>query len=190
MKRRIAFIVASLIISAFVFQSCQIHCSAFPEWLCKYAPYEEGSIVTFKNENDSVIKLKVENKYKTEKYSFRQNCKCACVCDLCVDLKSEGKEDFRMAIDCKLGVGRESLENTEKVAVFFQIGMGNGNMWDIAQKSFADINPNDYGNEQLGDTFSLQTKTDNKFSNMIVEKEKGLVEFYDKENNCTWRLME
>ena len=190
MKRHIAFILASLIISTFVFQSCQIHCSAFPEWLCKYAPYEEGNIVTFKNENDSVIKLKVENKDKTEKYSFRQNCKCTCGCHLFVDLKSEGKEDFRMTIDCELVGGRESLENTEKVAMFFQIGMGNGNMWDVAQKSFDSINPNDPGNEQLGDTISLQNKTDNKFSSMTVVKGKGLAEFYDKENNCTWRLVE
>ena len=88
MKRHIAFILASLIISAFVFQSCQIHCSAFPDWLCKYAPYEEGNSVTFKNENDSVIKLKVTKFYKSEANSFSRNCKCACVGDLSVDLKN------------------------------------------------------------------------------------------------------
>ena len=89
MKRHIAFIVASFIISALIFQSCRIHCSAFPEWLCKYAPYEEGSTVSFKNENDSVIKLEVINFYKSEANSFSRNCKCSCGGDLSVGLKNE-----------------------------------------------------------------------------------------------------
>ena len=56
---------------------------------------------------------------------------------------------------------------------------------------FSGINPYDYGYEQkLGDTIALQNTKDDNFSDMVIVKGKGLTEFYDKENNCTWRLVE
>ena len=156
MKRHIAFIVALLIISALIFQSCQIHCSAFPEWLCKYAPYEEGSTVSFKNENDSVIKLEVINFY--------------------LDAK-ESKQDVG-AIN-NIDVSIRSFDNDIVV-----VGQS-------YKDDFQGINPYDYGHEQkLGDTIVLQNKKYDDFSDMVIVKGKGLAEFYDKENNCTWRLVE
>ena len=153
MKRHIAIIVALLIISALLFQSCRVHCSAFPEWLCKYAPYVKGSTVSFKNENDSVIEI---NFY--------------------LDAK-ESKQDVG-AIN-NIDVSIRSFDNDIVV-----VGQS-------YKDDFSGINPYDYGHEQkLGDTIVLQNKKYDDFSDMVIVKGKGLAEFYDKENNCTWRLVE
>ena len=189
MKRHIAFIVASLIISAFVFQSCQIHCSAFPEWLCKYAPYEEGSIVTFKNENDSVIELKVIEFYKSEAQSFGRNCKCGCGGHMIAALYSK---QMKIEINFYLNEnrGKQGIGTINEIVVSIK-SLGKDLAGISYKDDFSGINPYDYGHEQkLGDTIALQTKICDDFSDMVIVKGKGLTEFYDKENNCTWRLME
>ena len=191
MKRHIALIVALLIISALIFQSCRIHCSAFPEWLCKYAPYEEGNSVSFKNENDSVIKLTVTEFYKSEAHSLSRYCRCGC-------------EGYMLAV---LGSGQMLIEiNFNLDAKEGKQDVGAINNIDVSIKSFDNdivvvgqsykddftgINPYDYGHEQkLGDTIALQNTKDDNFSDMVIVKGQGLAEFYDKENNCTWRLVE
>lgn len=184
MKRHIAFIVASLIISTLIFQSCRIHCSAFPEWLCKYAPYEESNTVSFKNENDSVIKLTVTEFYKSEANSFSRNCKCACGSDLIVTLKSE-----QMAITISFSLDEE--RGNQGVGAIRNMYVNINASGRSYKDDFSGINPYDYGYEQkLGDTIALQNTKDDNFSDMVIVKGKGLAEFYDKENNCTWRLVE
>ena len=191
MKRHIAIIVALLIISALLFQSCRVHCSAFPEWLCKYAPYVKGSTVSFKNENDSVIELKVIEFYKSEAQNFSRFCRCSC-------------EGYMLAV---LGSGQMLIEiNFNLDAKEGKQDVGAINNIDVSIKSFDNdivvvgqsykddfqgINPYDFGHEQkLGDTIALQNTKDDNFSDMVIVKGKGLAEFYDKENNCTWRLVE
>ena len=195
MKKHIAFIVALLIISALIFQSCQIHCSAFPEWLCKYAPYEEGNTITFANENDSTIKLKVENKDKTEKYSFGKNCKCVCDCHNYTSLKmfttAEQQEKLQILLICDLDVGRRSPEKYEIIPINFHVSISDGYRGDDVYTTLNVVNPYEYGSEQkLNDTIVLQNETTKYFSCATIVKGKGLTEFYDKENNCTWRLAE
>ncbi len=189
MKRHIAFIVASFIISVLIFQSCRIHCSAFPEWLCKYAPYEEGNSVSFKNENDSVIKLEVINFYKSEANSFSRNCKCSCGGDLSVGLKNE---QLALNIYFYLNENRGNQGIGTIGNIIVSIKSVDKDLAGLSYKDdFPDINPYDYGHEQkLGDTIVLQNTKNDDFSDMVIVKGKGLAEFYDKENNCTWRLAE
>ena len=189
MKRHIALIVALLIISALIFQSCQIHCSAFPEWLCKYAPYKEGNTVSFKNEKDSVIKLKVTKFYKSEANSFSRNCKCSCVGDLSVGLKNE-----QLALNIHFYLnenrGNQGVGAIDNIAVSIE-NLDRGITGLSYKDDFSGINPYDYGSEQkLGDTIALQNTKDIDFSDMVIVKGKGLTEFYDKENNCTWKFVE
>ena len=184
MKKHIAYIAVSLIISTLIFQSCQIHCSAFPEWLCKYAPYEEGNTVSFKNENDSVIKLKVVEFYKSEASSFSRNCKCACGSDLIVTLKSE-----QMAITISFSLDED--RGNQGVGAIRNMYVNINASGRFYKDDFSGINPYDYGHEQkLGDTIALQNTKDDDFSDMVIVKGKGLTKFYDKYNNCTWRLVE
>lgn len=188
MKKHIVFIIALLIFSALIFNSCQVHCSAFPEWLCKYAPYEEGSTVSFKNENDSVIKLKVTNFYKSEANSFSRNCKCSCVGDLSVDLKNE-----QLALNIYFSLsenrGNQGIGAIDNIAV--SIANLDKDIAAIYKDDFPGINPYDYDSEQkLGDTITLQNTKNDKFFNMVIVKGKGLTEFYDKENNCIWKFVE
>ena len=191
MKRHIAIIVALLIISALLFQSCRVHCSAFPEWLCKYAPYEEGSTVSFKNENDSIIELQVIEFYKSEAQSYSRNCKCGCEGDMLAALYSKPmKIEINFYLDAK--------ESKQDVGAINNINVSirsfDNDIVVVGQSykdDFTGINPYDYGHEQkLGDTIALQTKKYDDFSDMVIVKGKGLAEFYDKENNCTWRLVE
>ena len=189
MKRHIAFIVAVLFISALIFQSCQIHCSAFPEWLCKYAPYEKGSTVFFKNENDSVIELKVIEFYKSEAQSFSRNCRCGCEGYMLAVLGSE-QLLIEIAFDLDAKEGKQDVGAINKIDVSIK-SLGKDLAGISYKDDFSGINPYDYGHEQkLGDTIALQTKKYDDFSDMVIVKEKGLAEFYEKENNCTWRLVE
>lgn len=189
MKRHIALIVALLIISALTFQSCQVHCSAFPEWLCKYAPYENGSMVSFKNENDSVIELKVIEFYKSEAQSFSRYCKCSCEGYMLAALYSKQMAiEINFYIDAK--EGKQDVGAINKIVVSIK-SLGKDLAGISYKDDFSGINPYDYGHEQkLGDTIALQTKKYDDFSDMVIVKGKGLTEFYDKENNCTWRLVE
>ncbi|GEM_PF-3435523 len=189
MKRHIALIVALLIISALTFQSCQVHCSAFPEWLCKYAPYEKGSTVSFKNENDSIIELQVIEFYKSEAQSYSRNCKCGCEGDMLAALYSKPmKIEINFYLDEKWGNQGGGAIN--KIVV--SIKSLSKDLGGLSYKDdFSGINPYDYGHEQkLGDTIALQNTKDIDFSDMVIVKGKGLTEFYDKENNCIWRLVE
>lgn len=189
MKRHIAIIVALLIISALLFQSCRVHCSAFPEWLCKYAPYVKGSTVSFKNENDSVIELKVIEFYKSEAQNFSRFCRCSCEGDMLAVLHSE-------QLTIEINFYLDAKEGKQDVGAINKIVVSITNLdKDIAGVSYKDvfsgINPYDYGHEQkLGDTIALHNNKYDDFSDMVIVKGKGLTEFYDKENNCTWRLVE
>jgi hypothetical protein len=191
MKRHIAIIVALLIISALLFQSCRVHCSAFPEWLCKYAPYEKGSTVSFKNENDSIIELQVIEFYKSEAHSLSRYCRCGCGVHMLAVLISE-----QMLIEINFYL--DAKESKQDVGAINNINVSIRSFDnDIAvvgqsyKDDFQGINPYDYGHEQkLGDTIVLQNKKYDDFSDMVIVKGKGLTEFYDKENNCTWRLVE
>ena len=44
--------------------------------------------------------------------------------------------------------------------------------------------------EKFEDTLRLDNQYNKRFSDMVIVKGKGLTEFYDKENNCIWRLVE
>ena len=43
---------------------------------------------------------------------------------------------------------------------------------------------------EFDDTLRLENQYNKRFSNMVIVKGKGLAEFYDKDKNCTWRLVE
>ncbi len=189
MKRHIAIIVAVLFISALLFQSCQIHCPAFSEWLCKYAPYEKGNTVSFKNENDSVIKLNVTEFYKSEAHSLSRYCRCGCGVHMLAVLHSEQLTiEINFYLDAK--EGKQDVGAINKIVVSIK-SLGKDLAGISYKDDFSGINPYDYGHEQkLGDTIALQTKKYDDFSDMVIVKGKGLTEFYDKENNCTWRLVE
>ncbi len=171
-----------IIVVIIIFQSCtlgprRVNCSAFPEWFCQYAPYTEGSLIRYTNDTDT-MSFDIKSVYKGKEYKNDVGCKCQCS----NYFTAEGLTNDSIKLYILISLSETS----------FGYGI-NCNISDDASYigSKCDKNPFKEKNfAEFADTLRLDNQYNKRFSDMIIVKGKGLTEFYDKDNNCTWRLVE
>ena len=171
-----------IIVVIIIFQSCtlgprRVNCSAFPEWFRQYAPYTEGTTIKYSNGTD-IMKFEIKTLDIGKEYKNPIGCKCICENDLFVNGISNDTTSFWIHIN---------LQETY-FKFYYRCKISND---QCGYMSIPEKNPFKEKNfEKFEDTLRLDNQYNKRFSDMVIVKGKGLTEFYDKENNCTWRLLE
>ena len=160
----------------------ETHCPAFPEYFLKYFPYERGDLIRFSNLNNDTLYLIVNNNWVSDSYSFDWNCKCSCGAEAGFDTDIESILSIR--INGNINVGETSVE---LICNFYNSEINN----DVLSYYQEGINP--YSKEiysLISDTITINKQECHRIEKVKIIKDKGIVEFWDKEQNCNWVKVE
>jgi hypothetical protein len=162
----------------------ETQCPAFPTSLTKYFPYAIDDELRFINANDDTLKLNITKDWTSENYSVDWNCKCSCEADAGFDTDDSDKYSIRIE-------GRIHFYNENNTSIlscnFYDAQLSNDN-FEIEKVI---IDP--YSNqllESFGDTLFIEKDDFYRIGNVKIIKSKGIVEFWDKKQNCVWSLIE
>jgi hypothetical protein len=173
-----------LIVTISIIVGCgEVHCPAFPMGVAGYLPYEKGDTLNFTNVNHDTLSFHVLDSYKSEDWSFKRNCKCSCGAEY------NFRTDTNLAYSgIKVSGGIMINENS---STELNISFSNSNKVETFTIRKVNTDPFLSENSNLfGDTVLL-TKTDSdRFNNVKVVKNKGIIQFYDKEKKCNWTLID
>ena len=162
----------------------ETQCPAFPSSLIGYFPYSTGDELRFINTNDDTLKINITNDWTSSSYSFDWNCKCSCEANAGFD--TDDSNNYSIGIEGRIHFYNEN--NTSILSCnFYDAQLSNDN-FEIEKVI---INP--YSNqllESFGDTVFIEKYEFYRIGNVKIIKSKGIVEFWDKKQNCVWRLEE
>lgn len=160
-----------------------IHCPAFPERLLAYMPYEKGDFLKFKNLDNVTLAFKIKDTYASGPSSFDWNCKCACISD--AGFETEINDLYSLRISSSTLI----LSKPYLASIGFSFYDANSKSDGFAME----VKGNPYLNESnsfFGDSIVLNEEENERISKVIIVKGKGIVEFFDKKENCTWVKIE
>lgn len=160
--------------------SCRdIQCPAFPEKLLAYFPYEKEDLLKFKNHENDTLVFRVTDSYASGPNSFSWNCKCACSSD--AGFETETNDHYSLRISSRTLI----LSKPYLASIGFSF-------YDADSKSdgFAmEVKGNPYlkeNNSFFGDSIVIDKEENERISKVIIVEGKGIIEFFDKKENCTW----
>lgn len=160
----------------------ETHCPAFPQYLVEYFPYTNDNVLKFKNTYDDTLILNVNKDWTSDSYSFDWNCKCSCGAD--AGFETDLSQDYHLRIIGNINAGEN---NFELICSFYDSTIHN----DIFSYYKEGLNPfNQEVESSLPDTINLDLQEFSRVNNVKIIKKKGIVEFWDKKQNCVWRLVE
>lgn len=158
------------------------NCPAFPPSLVEYFPYTDGNELKFKNSNSDTLILIVNKNWASDSYSFEWNCKCACGAD--AGFETDYSEKYSLSITGTIGIGDN---NFELICNFYDSTVHN----DVLSYFKQGVYPyNDAQQSNLPDTIFIEKPTYNRVGNVTIIKNKGIVEFWDENQNCKWIMIE
>ena len=168
----------SIIILATIFVSCkEIHCPSFPkEVRDNYFPYSNGNLLKFTNKNSDTITIKIDVQWITDSYSFNRYCKCACEAE--AGFFTEMDNNFVLKISGLILF--YSKESSYILSCEFHNSYLNNDMFEIVKNDFAGVNG------VFGDTIFIEKQEYYRIGSVKIVKNKGIVEFWDKEYDCIW----
>lgn len=160
------------------------HCPAFPTKLVEYFPYSNGEELKFMNTNNDTVTLKINNYRTSDSYSFDWNCKCVCEADAGFD--TDNSDIYSIKI--KGGIFFSNEDNTSILSCnFYDAQLSNDNFEIVKTIE----NPySDTPIESFGDTVLMKKDDYYRFNSVKIIKGKGIVEFWDNNQNCNWILIE
>ena len=163
------------------------HCPAFPVELQDYYPYSTGDLLRFTNHNGDILEFKVANTYLTDSYSFSRKYKCACETAY-MRFETEMENTYSLEVYSVIFVpdsGNAFLECT-----FYS--PGRAGRAGGSDSFYFDIPLHYYSPpDETYDKIIIMEKEDyNRIDKVKIIKGKGIVEFWDKEQNCNWIKIE
>ena len=176
-----------IIIIATSFTSCgELHCPAFPKEVrdC-YFPYSAGELLTFTNSQNDTLEIKINNTYLSDNsYSYPRNCDCWCGADARFD--TETTTNFSLNINGSIHLSTES--DRAQTRVYYLL-------CEFSHRDeFATEKYHFTGKEKepaiFGDTIFLEKQEYNRIGSVKIVKNKGIVEFWDKQQNCNWVIVQ
>ena len=177
--------VLSSFLIIFVLAGCkETYCPAFPASLIDYFPYIKENTILFKNSQNDTLPLKIVNNWSSDSYSFKWNCKCSCEADFGFDTDLENK--YSLKIEGRISVSEET--NISVLSCAFYDAQISNDYFSITKEG---INP--YSNENsslFGDTIIIEKDNYYRIGMVEIIKGKGVTEFWDNKNNCTWKRIE
>lgn len=162
------------------FTSCQeTYCPAFPEALVDYYPYSTGDVLKFTNSDNDIISIEVNNDMSTDDYSFEWNCKCACEANY--GFSTEMNNDYSIEISGSISIH-------EGPTTIIRCSISDDKFSNDNFEYYVDgIDPFKFENNTiLGDTILFEKHDYYRYNNVLIVKGKGIVEFWDKKENCNW----
>ncbi len=177
--KRIFFLLLSIIF----FTSCKDkHCPAFPEYLLMYFPYTKGNVLKFKNLNNDTLNLHINKTWMSDSYSFPWNAKCACGAD--AGFETDTSLNYNLGIRGSMHVSKNNFD----INCYFYDSLHRKDNFYYYKEEL------DFYNEEaqskLPDTINFEIQEFNRINNVMIIKKRGIVEFWDKEQNCTWKAIE
>lgn len=161
----------------------ETHCPAFPTNLEEYFPYTNEDRIKFKNLMNDTLVLNITNNWVSDSYSFDWNCKCACEAD--AGFITEIEDSFLVKIEGNMTIHNES---TAIIRCIISDGKISNDKFSYRVEG---INPFlEESTDLFGDTIVLKNEEINRFNDVLIVKSKGIVEFWDKKQNCKWGLVE
>jgi len=164
--KKIFFLLIMILVT---FASCTYY-EAFPPEMVSYFPYTKNQKISFTNENGYSTNLTVKEVYVSRKHSQYWGLKCGGA-----DMHFTAQNDT-MSIQGNMEI--PCMSNGEGLALDITLSAGNV----------------DYLKYYSGDAYSAQMLSEigdtirfiNDDQEAIVVRHEGLVQFYDKQRNCTW----
>ena len=175
-----------IIIIAIGFTSCiEIHCPAFPKELKDlYFPYSTGEVLTFTNSNNDTLEVKIENSWTSDSHSFSSNCDCACSASAQFDTETANKFSLKIRGSINYSISRDKIKKRNYyLECEFQFSY-------LGSDSFATEQYNFTGEKKetaiFGDTIFIEKQECYRIGSVKIVKNKGIVEFWDKQQDCNW----
>lgn len=157
-----------------------IHCPAFPERLLAYMPYENGEFLKFKNLDNDTLVFKIKDTYASGPSSFDWNCKCACISDA----GFETEINTQNALGIKSGISISNEPYLTNIGYVFYDG---DSINDYFSLLVTGNNPYIKDNNAFfGDSIIIEDQENERIVKVKILKGKGIVEFFDKKENCNW----
>lgn len=155
-----------------------IFCPGFPENLHDYFPYEKGETLSFTNENGKILNFEISNFRITEDHYIPKCGKCACnPCGSTFQAITDEKSEIPVKL-----IGSVQFEN-QQLKLDFSFGY-------YDRKKYGDCFSTTITPETKG-VISIENKREvTRISSIQTEKGKGVISFYDKLLDCTWKLVE
>lgn len=174
MRVKMTFIT---IICILFINGCGRFCPELPDRYADYFPYRQGQILKFKNYKNETITWEV-SKYSRTKEQYISLCsKCDC------DPQSVFFNLHNVSDSVNI---YGYLELYDNISVKVTFAYGSNEFQDNS-----DIFQNKYKNDELSSTLKLKNSDATiKISEIEIQKNKGIVSFYDNELKCEWRLIE
>lgn len=90
-----------LIIPTILLNGCfgEVNCPAFPDSELRWMPYKQGDSIKF-SDGDDTIAFIFDESFKTEAYSFKRNCKCACEANAGIKSAVNTETDLKIEMFC------------------------------------------------------------------------------------------
>jgi hypothetical protein len=163
------------------FLSCKnTFCPSFPENIDNYFPYLKGEVIKFSNQNNDTLCITVVKNWVSDSYSYKWNCKCSC--EATAGFNTDLENVHLLRIEGRITIYNE--ENRSELTTEIYNAHINSDTFTIILE-----NTNPYSSENnsiFGDTIRIEKEEFNRINTILIVKGKGIVEFYDKNQNCTW----
>ena len=141
-----------------------------------YIPYAIGDTLKFTNEFNDTLTTIVQKDSISEKLSYKSNCPCGCY------IEKKFLISDSLKIEGFIGTYGEKTDNTT-----FELHFQSDNFRIIIENNNASLPKN---KNLFGDTVIFSKPNVNNYNNIIVVKNKGIIQFYDKEKKCNWTLID
>ena len=175
MKKLLPFLLA------FVITGCKdIHCPNFPAQLEDYLPYSNAETLKFANINEDTISLIINNYWTSDNYSYK--CKNDCLCEANKGFESELNKKYSIKIFSYITYYSESKHSTF-ICEFHDSDLNSDEF--LKKEYYSSLN-----NSIFGDTIFIEKQEYYRFGSIKIVKGKGILEFWDKENDCFWIKVE
>jgi|WetSurMetagenome_2_1015567.scaffolds.fasta_scaffold10350_3 hypothetical protein len=155
-------------------------CPSFPEIFESYFPYSEGEVINFATPQNDTLHMTISENWATQSYSIKWNCKCSC--EASMGFKTNTEADHLLKIEGEILIYPDENKSVFKTEILnAQVNS------DIFSIDIENKNPYLENNSNIfGDTIKIEKTNYNRISSIKIIKGKGLVEFYDKNQNCKW----
>ena len=177
-------LIISILIFITFFSCKSTYCPSFPENLEYFFPYVKGDVINFIDQNNDTLQLIVNENLVSDSYSIKWNCKCSCVANLgfTTDLETE----HLLGLEGAIIIHPE--ENKSELSIKIYNAQLNSDTFTIIVEN---LNPYLVDTSNIfGDTIRIQKEDYNRIRSILIIKGKGIVEFFDKNQNCNWIKIE
>lgn len=175
-------------------------CEEYPQFMSDYLPYYEGQVVSFENGQEDIMEFEVISSHISQEDKIPINCKCTCDGTKEVWLRNLNTNDSIVKIMMRFNTYIKKRDIGEALSLRCSVGnykvlndtLGYDERCNSYSQFFYSRSDFDPYKEKNSDKVPLVlelTNDNNKVSRVKIERGKGVVEFDDKMNNCTWKLV-